>query len=184
MLKNFYSALGFILINSILFSQSSDDLVPKDAVSVISINNTSLLKKISMDSLIQYEFMEEVQSEMFDGSADNKTLKDAGIDFNQKMNVFYGKNDLYEVSGFSFGVSKLSDLLVVFDDFEKVKSSIAGVSYYNSYFNHLFIKNNSALVLRVDPAFEKVKKIADSIWAARGNGYVVDFQEKDKKNPF
>lgn len=181
MLKNFYSALGFILINSILFSQSSDDLVPKDAVSVISINNTSLLKKISMDSLIQYEFMEEVQSEMFDGSADNKTLKDAGIDFNQKMNVFYGKNDLYEVSGFSFGVSKLSDLLVVFDDFEKVKSSIAGVTYYNSYFNHLFIKNNSALVLRVDPAFEKVKKIADSIWAARGNGYVVDFQEKDKK---
>lgn len=108
-----------IIVSYFASAQTSDDLVPKDAVTVFSVNNTSLLKKISMDSLIQYEFMEEVQSEMFDGSVDNKTLKDAGVDFNQKLNVFYGRNSDYEVSGFSFGVSSLKDLLRVFDDFER-----------------------------------------------------------------
>ena len=56
------------LFNLYTFGQTSDDLIPKEAVIVLGINNTSLLKKISMDSLIQYEFMEEVQAEMFDGS--------------------------------------------------------------------------------------------------------------------
>ena len=163
----------------ISFGQSSDDLIPKEAVTVLGINNTSLLKKISMDSLIQYEFMEEVQAEMFDGSADNKTLKDAGFDFGQKLHVFNGKTSNYEVSGFSFGISNLKDLLLVFDDFDKVKSPINGIDYYNSYFNHLIIKGKSGLVLRVDPSYEKIKHVTDSIWIKRGNGYF--FDDKDKK---
>ena len=163
----------------ISFGQSSDDLIPKEAVTVLGINNTSLLKKISMDSLIQYEFMEEVQSEMFDGSADNNTLKDAGFDFGQKLHVFNGKTSNYEVSGFSFGISNLKDLLLVFDDFDKVKSPINGIDYYNSYFNHLIIKGKSGLVLRVDPSYEKIKHVTDSIWIKRGNGYF--FDDKDKK---
>jgi len=163
----------------ISFGQSSDDLIPKEAVTVLGINNTSLLKKISMDSLIQYEFMEDVQAEMFDGSADNKTLKDAGFDFGQKLHVFNGKTSNYEVSGFSFGISNLKDLLLVFDDFDKVKSPINGIDYYNSYFNHLIIKGNSGLVLRVDPSYEKIKHVTDSIWIKRGNGYF--FDDKDKK---
>lgn len=163
----------------ISFGQSSDDLIPKEAVTVLGINNTSLLKKISMDSLIQYEFMEEVQSEMFDGSADNKTLKDAGFDFGQKLHIFNGKTSNYEVSGFSFGISNLKDLLLVFDDFDKVKSPINGIDYYNSYFNHLIIKGKSGLVLRVDPSYEKIKHVTDSIWIKRGNGYF--FDDKDKK---
>jgi len=163
----------------ISFGQTSDDLIPKEAVTVLGINNTSLLKKISMDSLIQYEFMEEVQAEMFDGSADNKTLKDAGFDFGQKLHVFNGKTSNYEVSGFSFGISNLKDLLLVFDDFDKVKSPINGIDYYNSYFNHLIIKGKSGLVLRVDPSYEKIKHVTDSIWIKRGNGYF--FDDKDKK---
>ncbi len=161
------------------FGQTSDDLIPKEAVTVLGINNTSLLKKISMDSLIQYEFMEEVQAEMFDGSADNKTLKDAGFDFEQKLHVFNGKTSNYEVSGFSFGISNLKDLLLVFDDFDKVKSPINGIDYYNSYFNHLIIRGKSGLVLRVDPSYEKIKHVTDSIWIKRGNGYF--FDDKDKK---
>ncbi len=161
------------------FGQTSDDLIPKEAVTVLGINNTSLLKKISMDSLIQYEFMEEVQAEMFDGSADNKTLKDAGFDFDQKLHVFNGKTTNYEVSGFSFGISSLKDLLLVFDDFDKVKSPINGIEYYNSYFNHLIIKGKAGLVLRVDPSYEKIKHVTDSIWIKRGNGYF--FDDKDKK---
>ena len=161
------------------FGQTSDDLIPKEAVTVLGINNTSLLKKISMDSLIQYEFMEEVQAEMFDGSADNKTLKDAGFDFGQKLHVFNGKTTNYEVSGFSFGISNIKDLLVVFDDFDKVNSPINGIDYYNSYFNHLIIKGKSGLVLRVDPSYEKIKQLTDSIWIKRGNGYF--FDDKAKK---
>lgn len=167
------------LLSLTSFGQSSDDLIPKEAVTVLGINNTSLLKKISMDSLIQYEFMEEVQSEMFDGSADNKTLKDAGFDFGQKLHVFNGKTSNYEVSGFSFGITNLKDLLLVFDDFDKVKSPINGIDYYNSYFNHLIIQGKSGLVLRVDPSYEKIKHVTDSIWIKRGNGYF--FDDKDKK---
>jgi hypothetical protein len=173
------SLLVICFFNLISFGQTSDDLIPKEAVTVLGINNTSLLKKISMDSLIQYEFMEEVQSEMFDGSADNKTLKDAGFDFGQKLHVFNGKTSNYEVSGFSFGISNLKDLLLVFDDFDKVKSPINGIDYYNSYFNHLIIRGKSGLVLRVDPSYEKIKHVTDSIWIKRGNGYF--FDDKDKK---
>ena len=171
--------LVLCLFSTFTFGQTSDDLIPKEAVTVLGINNTTLLKKISMDSLIQYEFMEEVQAEMFDGSADNKTLKDAGFDFGQKLHVFNGKTSNYEVSGFSFGISSLKDLLIVFDDFDKVKSPINGIEYYNSYFNHLIIKGKAGLVLRVDPSYEKIKQVTDSIWIKRGNGYF--FDDKDKK---
>ncbi len=177
-MKNIF-LLVVCLFNLYTFGQTSDDLIPKEAVIVLGINNTSLLKKISMDSLIQYEFMEEVQAEMFDGSADNKTLKDAGFDFGQKLHVFNGKTNNYEVSGFSFGISSLKDLLLVFDDFDKVKSPINGIEYYNSYFNHLIIKGKAGLVLRVDPSYEKIKHVTDSIWIKRGNGYF--FDDKDKK---
>ena len=61
-----------IAITCVLFSmnvnaQNSEDLIPMDAVTVFSINNISLLQKISMDDLVQYEFMAEVQTELFDG---------------------------------------------------------------------------------------------------------------------
>ena len=46
----------------------SEQLLPKDAVTVFSINNISLLQKISMDDLVNYEFMSEVHQELFDGS--------------------------------------------------------------------------------------------------------------------
>jgi Na+-transporting NADH:ubiquinone oxidoreductase subunit NqrC len=55
----------------------SEQLLPKDAVTVFSINNISLLQKISMDDLVNYEFMSEVHQELFDGSTSGKTLKDA-----------------------------------------------------------------------------------------------------------
>jgi hypothetical protein len=186
MINNRYRYVLFLLgiiVSQFASAQTSDDMVPKDAVTVFSVNNISLLKKISMDSIIQYEFMEEVQSEMFDGSADNKTLKDAGVDFNQKLNVFYGRNNNYEVSGFTFGISSLKDLLRVFDDFEKVQSPVTGIEYYNSYFNHLILKGNAGLVLRVDPSYDKVKHVTDSIWRARGNGYFFDDKAKnDEEN--
>ena len=56
-----------------LFSQS-ELLIPRDAVTVFSINNVNLLQKISMDELVQYDFMEEVHQELFDGSTSEKTL--------------------------------------------------------------------------------------------------------------
>ena len=105
----------FCLSFSNLFSQS-ELLIPRDAVTVFSINNVNLLQKISMDELVQYDFMEEVHQELFDGSTSEKTLKDAGIDFNQRLNVFYGKSDDAELSGFTFGISNSSNLFEVFDD--------------------------------------------------------------------
>ena len=84
--------------NSLLFGQKSENFIPKDAVTVFSINNINLLQKISMDDLVQYEFMEEVHQELFDGSTSGKTLKDAGIDFDQRLNLFYGKTYQNEIS--------------------------------------------------------------------------------------
>lgn len=153
---------------STTYGQQSEDIIPKDAVTVFSLNNISILQKVSMDELVSYDFMAELQSELFDGSTQGKTLKDSGIDFNQKMNIFYGKNAEFEISGFTFGISDKNQLFRVFDDFDRVEGSIQGVEYYNNYFNHLMVKGNSALLIRVDANQERLSEITDSIWYARG----------------
>lgn len=80
--------LSFISIYTLFSAQKSETLIPKDAVTVFSINNINLLQKISIDELISYEFMEEIHQELFDGSTSGKTLKDAGLDFDQRFNIF------------------------------------------------------------------------------------------------
>jgi hypothetical protein len=159
-----------------LFSQS-ELLIPRDAVTVFSINNVSLLQKISMDELVQYDFMEEVHQELFDGSTSEKTLKDAGIDFNQRLNVFYGKSDDAELSGFTFGISNSSNLFEVFDDFEELQSKYKNVKVFGSFFNNLIIKDNSALLIRIEPSSELIDAQTDSIWYARGNSYPYGYDD-------
>jgi hypothetical protein len=157
----------FLAINT--FGQRSEELIPSDAISVFSINNVNLLQKISLDELVMYEFMEEVQQELFDGSTSGKTLKDSGIDFDQKLNIFYGKNREYEVSGLTFGITNKDELFSVFDDFHPIESDYPGVTFYLSYFNRIAIKGSSGILFRVSPNSEFVDKITDSIWYARGN---------------
>jgi hypothetical protein len=113
--------------------------------------------------------MTALQSELFDGSTAGKSFKDSGIDFNQKMNIFYGKNADYELSGFTFGITDKEKLFTVFDDFDRLESIVPGVEYYNNYFNHLMIRGNIGVLLRVDGNQEKFSEIADSLWLARGN---------------
>jgi hypothetical protein len=159
----------FFLMFSLSFGQVAEQLIPKDAVTVFSLNNIQLLQKVSLDDLVKYEFMAEVQQELFDGSTSGKTLKDAGMDFDQKLNVFYGKGDEYEVSGFTFGIKDKAKLFEVFDDFDKAESPYPGTELYVSFFNNLIIKGNSGLLIRVDPTMEKIDELTDSIWYARGN---------------
>jgi hypothetical protein len=154
---------------SISYAQESEQLIPKDAVTVFSLNNIQLLQKVSLDDLVKYEFMTEIQQELFDGSTSGKTLKDSGMDFDQKLNVFYGKGDEYEVSGFTVGIKNREQFFEVFDDFEKTESPYPGTELYVSFFNNLIIKGNSGLLIRVDPTMEKIDEITDSIWYARGN---------------
>lgn len=182
MKKIILATLIFHTLNS--FGQLSEDFIPRDAVSVLSINNISLLKKVSMDELVQYEFMHEVQSELFDGSTTGKTIKDAGIDFDQKFNVFYGQNHNFEVAGFSFGISDKQKLFHVFDDFERQPTNIQGVEMYVNFSNHLIVKGNVGMILRVDPSYEKISTITDSIWMARGYGYFYDgYDNQYSENP-
>ena len=75
-------ALTCLFFSLNILAQNSEDFIPRDAVTVFSINNITLLQKISMDDLVQYEFKKEDQTELFDGSTSGKTVKDAGIDFN------------------------------------------------------------------------------------------------------
>jgi hypothetical protein len=166
-MKFAFSAL-FLACYGFGYAQQSEDIIPRDAVTVFSLNNISILQKVSMDELVSYDFMAELQSELFDGSTQGKTLKDSGIDFNQKMNIFYGKNPNFEISGFTFGISDKNQLFRVFDDFDRVDGSIPGVEYYNNYFNHLMVKGNVGLLIRVDANQEKLSEMTDSIWYARG----------------
>lgn len=161
--------MPFLAFSSIVFGQQSEDFIPKDAVTVFSLNNISILQKVSMDELVSYDFMTALQSELFDGSTAGKSFKDSGIDFNQKMNIFYGKNADYELSGFTFGITDKEKLFTVFDDFDRLESIVPGVEYYNNYFNHLMIRGNIGVLLRVDGNQEKFSEIADSLWLARGN---------------
>ena len=136
-----------------------------------SINNISLFQKISLDELVKYEFMEEVQQELFDGSTSGKTLKESGFDFDQKFNVFYGNGDDYEVAGFTFGIADKEMLFEVFDDFQPMESEYPGVEFYISYFNRIAIKGNAGVLYRVTPNDRFVNDITDSVWYANGNEY-------------
>lgn len=153
------------------FSQKSENLIPRAATSVFSINNVSLLQKISLDDLVKYEFMEEVQAELFDGSTTGKTLKDSGIDFNQKLNVFYGQTENYEVAGLTFGIVDKDALFDVFDDFSSTYSDYDNVEFFESYFSRIAIEENSGVLFRVTPNHSTVDQLTDSIWYARGNDY-------------
>lgn len=155
--------------STLLFGQKSELFIPKDAVTVFSINNINLLQKISMDDLVQYEFMEEVHQELFDGSTSGKTLKDAGMDFDQRLNLFYGKSNQNEISGFTFGIKNQQQLFEVFDDFQKLDMKYPGVEFYGSFFNNLIIKGNTAILIRIEPTMAYIDQMTDSLWYARGN---------------
>lgn len=165
--------LSLILFSTLLFSSygQSESLVPKEAISVVSINNISLLQKISLDELVQYEFMEELQQELFDGSTSGKSIKDSGIDFDQRMNIFLGNAIDYELGGFTFGISDRNKFFEVFDDYDRVPCDYEGVELYSSYFNRIAIKGDYGILLRVNPTMELVDIVTDSIWYARGNEY-------------
>lgn len=165
--------IPLILFSTILFSSygQSESLVPKEAISVVSINNISLLQKISLDELVQYEFMEELQQELFDGSTSGKSIKDSGIDFDQRMNIFLGNAIDYEVGGFTFGIEDRNKFFEVFDDYDRIPCDYKGVELYSSYFNRIAIKGNYGILLRVNPTMELVDLVTDSIWYARGNEY-------------
>ena len=47
----------FILMSAAIFGQKSELMIPQEAVTVFSINNLDLLKKIGVDQLISYDFM-------------------------------------------------------------------------------------------------------------------------------
>ncbi len=160
-----FAVLAFSFVTK---AQNSENLIPKDAVTVFSLNNIAIFEKVAMDELVSYDFMSAVQSELFDGSTSGKNIKDAGFNFKQKINIFYGKNDRYELSGFTFGIENKTELFTVFDDFDRKETQIPGVEYYNNYFNHLFIQNNIGLLIRVDAHQAKTSEIIDSIWMARG----------------
>jgi|TARA_R110000737_G_scaffold342281_1_gene366993 hypothetical protein len=152
-----------------VYSQKSEDYIPTDAVTVFSLNNIALLQKVSLDDLVKYEFMAELEQELFDGSTSGKSIKESGIDFDQKLNIFYGKGDKYEVAGFSFGIKDINQLFTVFDDFDEQVSPLENVKYYTSYFNHLLIRGKVGLLIRVDPLSGAIRQVADSIWYSRGN---------------
>jgi hypothetical protein len=155
-----------------VYSQNSEDFIPLDAAIVFSLNNISLLQKVSLDDLVKYEFMGELEQELFDGSTSGKSLKESGIDFDQKLNIFYGRGDEYEVAGFTFGIKDLNQLFTVFDDFDERISPLENVKYYSSYFNHLLVRGNVGILIRVDPLPRLVGEIADSTWYSRGNEFI------------
>tara|TARA_Y100000385_G_scaffold181416_1_gene187375 strand:+ start:324 stop:2255 length:1932 start_codon:yes stop_codon:yes gene_type:complete len=163
MTRTYIILLIFAFNISLLYSQNPEDLIPKDAITVFSINKFDKIQNISLEKLMSYEFMSELEQEQYDGSTNGKTLKNSGLDLSKKMSVFSGRNDRYLVTGVTFGLKNTDELFKVFDDFQKVKSPYKGYELYSSYFNKLFIKNNTALLIRLEVNEGMVNKIADSI---------------------
>ena len=168
----------FLVISSLLYSQKSESLVPKDALTVFSINNINLLQDISLDELINYEFMEEIHQELFDGSTAGKSIKEAGINFDQKLNVFFGKANKCQISGFSFGIKDKKQFFTAFDDFSSLTyPNLNGIDIYSSFVNNLIIKDDIALLIRVEPDMPYVHQLTDSIWYARGLENPFEYQD-------
>lgn len=165
----FLSVLLFTFTIIIGFSQNTENFIPEQANSVISINNIQLLEEISLDELIKYDFMEEVQEELFDGSTSGKNLHDIGIDFDRRMNFFRGEEKDYLISGITFGVKNKEDLFKTFKEFERVESPNNSVQIYASLFNRIAIQENVAIFYRLELKPWVVGIQADSIWKAQGN---------------
>ncbi len=180
------TTLALTAIAFTTFAQQSEALIPKDAISVFSINNANVLQKISLDDLVKYDFMEEVQQELFDGSTSGRTLDDSGVDFDQRINFFQGKGERFGVSGFTLGISDRTRFFEVFDDYSPMESNYEGVDFYESYFNRIAIRGNSAVVFRVEPSAWDIDEKTDSIWYANGNSYpwgddyYYDWDEEDE----
>lgn len=149
--------------------QGAEEMIPSQAVTVFSISNTDVLQKVSIDEWISYDFMDEIHQELFDQSTSNKTVKDAGLDFDKRLSLFYGKTPTYEVTGFTFGIKDQKALFQVFDDFDALPSSYGGVQIFSSLFNNLIISKNNGLLLRVEPLESYITDLTDSIWYSRGN---------------
>lgn len=186
--------ITLLFFQTSVFAQFSENLIPKEATSVLSINNVNLLQKISLDELVQYRFMEELHHDIVDGSTSGWTLKDSGVDFDQKLNIFAGRNHEFLLSGMTFGIVDQKQLFYIFDDFEKIQSTIDGVEMYASYFNRLLIKENTAILFSITPDYMIISEMTDSIWYALGNGYhweesepyeweeEVDWEEYEEEN--
>ena len=159
----------FLVFCTLIFGQKSEALIPSQSSSVFSINNLQLLEKISVEELINYDFMDDIHQELFDGSTEAKSLNDAGIDFDQRINIFFGKDARYEITGFTFGIKDKKALFSAFDDFDFLSNWNANTEIYNSLFNHLVIQNNVAMLIKVEPIEALVTATTDSIWYARGN---------------
>lgn len=167
--------LAILFAQITVYGQRSENLIPHEATSVVSINNVNLLQKISLDELIQYRFMEELHHDFIDGSTSGWTLKDSGFDFDEKINIFNGKGKDYEVTGMTFGVIDQNQLFYIFDDFNKIDSPVSGVQMFASYFNRLAIRGDKAILFRITPSYQLITDITDSIWYSRGNGSHWDY---------
>ena len=76
---------------------------------------------------------------------------------------------MFQVSHWEFQIAKSSfKYLMITSNRE---SDYAGVDFYESYFNRIAIRGNSAIVFRVEPSFYEIEEMTDSIWYARGNDY-------------
>jgi len=84
----------------------------------------------------------------------------------------------HELTGFTFGISDKAALFQVFDDFQKLESDIPGLEIYGTFFNNLLIKDNNALLIRIEPTMEYIDEVTDSIWYARGNEIPFEFIEE------
>jgi len=167
---------------SVCYSQLPYEMIPQPASIVLSVNNVAILEKISLDELIKYDFMIDMQQELFDGSAKQKNIKDIGIDFDQRLNVFYGRTTDYELSGFTFGIDNTEKLLSVFHNFTKQPFINSKAQHYTSLFNHLIIYEKCALLFRLEALSTAVNPIVDSIWIARGNYPSTYFYEIDEES--
>jgi len=158
----------FILCNTLVIAQS-EQLIPSDAATILSINNVNLLQKVSLDTLIEYDFMDEIHNEIFDGSAEGKTLKQTGFDFDQRLNIYHGYTKDYEIAGFTFGIKSKKELFEIFDDFSPAKNNKHDIEIYESFLSKIAIVENSGILYRLTPHYYLVDQMTDSIWQARGN---------------
>ena len=168
-MKHFVLFIIFILFSiSNSKGQNSESFIPKDVSHVYTLNNVKLFEKISINELIDYDFMEELQAEVFDGSTENIALDRLGINLEKKFNVFYGKSNEYILSGCSFIVTDTSLFFKAFDDYEfNFKRQNALV--YSSLMNTLFLNDQLGMILRVEPTDNYINSLCDSIWYERGN---------------
>ncbi|SFT64753.1 hypothetical protein SAMN05216474_1535 [Lishizhenia tianjinensis] len=172
-------ALALLSAIGVQAQVKSSGYIPQDANFVYKINTNNILKKVSLETLESYAFMQDIAKEI----SNRKTtqISALGLDFSQSFNQFVVMQGENAKMGFNFAIK---DLEAFFTNTSLPKSvwidlKDSGVAFHHSMV--YVLRDDILTMMSVQVDHSKVRDYSDSIFDANGwdKGYYYDSYSYD-----